>query len=201
MSWRQGRAYSQGMRDKVLAAFDGGEPAPAVAQAFHAQRLVYHQRRPAAAAHGRWFGGRTALPRAATTGRAPSGDPCAGRAASGRDYGRVARLAGRGARRARVPGDGLEDAVAGRADVQKSRSGRPSKIARTSLSPALPDAPPDDRSPAARASPGHGRERRVADPPRSRASSVATRSRRSPGHGRPAPPQRRDPAPTSPPQA
>ena len=34
MSWRQGRAYSQDLRDKVLAAFDGGEPARAVARRF-----------------------------------------------------------------------------------------------------------------------------------------------------------------------
>jgi transposase len=34
MSWRQGRAYSQDLRDKVMAAFDAGEPARAVAKRF-----------------------------------------------------------------------------------------------------------------------------------------------------------------------
>jgi transposase len=34
MSWRRGRAYSQDLRDKVMAAFDAGEPARAVAERF-----------------------------------------------------------------------------------------------------------------------------------------------------------------------
>lgn len=34
MSWRLGRAYSQDFRDKVLAAFDAGEPARDVAERF-----------------------------------------------------------------------------------------------------------------------------------------------------------------------
>lgn len=34
MSWRSGRAYSQDFRDKVLAAFDAGEPARDVAERF-----------------------------------------------------------------------------------------------------------------------------------------------------------------------
>jgi transposase len=34
MSWRSGRAYSQDLRDKVMAAFDAGEPAREVAERF-----------------------------------------------------------------------------------------------------------------------------------------------------------------------
>ena len=34
MSWRSGRAYSQDLRDKVMAAFDAGEPAREVAARF-----------------------------------------------------------------------------------------------------------------------------------------------------------------------
>ncbi len=34
MSWRSGRAYSQDPRDKVMAAFDAGEPAREVAERF-----------------------------------------------------------------------------------------------------------------------------------------------------------------------
>lgn len=34
MSWRSGRSYSQDLRDKVMAAFDGGEPARSVAKRF-----------------------------------------------------------------------------------------------------------------------------------------------------------------------
>lgn len=34
MSWRSGRAYSQDFRDKVLAAFDTGEPGRDVAERF-----------------------------------------------------------------------------------------------------------------------------------------------------------------------
>jgi len=34
MSWRTGRAYSQDFRDKVMAAFDAGEPARDVAERF-----------------------------------------------------------------------------------------------------------------------------------------------------------------------
>jgi transposase len=34
MSWRSGRAYSQDLRDKVMAAFDAGEPARDVAERF-----------------------------------------------------------------------------------------------------------------------------------------------------------------------
>ena len=34
MSWRRGRAYSQDLRDKILAAFDAGEPAGEVADRF-----------------------------------------------------------------------------------------------------------------------------------------------------------------------
>ncbi len=34
MSWRSGRAYSQDLRDKIMAAFDAGEPARDVAERF-----------------------------------------------------------------------------------------------------------------------------------------------------------------------
>ena len=34
MSWRLGRAYSQDLRDKIMAAFDGGETARDVAERF-----------------------------------------------------------------------------------------------------------------------------------------------------------------------
>ena len=34
MSWRLGRAYSQDLRDKIMAAFDAGEPAREVAERF-----------------------------------------------------------------------------------------------------------------------------------------------------------------------
>lgn len=34
MSWRLGRAYSQDLRDKIMAAFDAGEPARDVAERF-----------------------------------------------------------------------------------------------------------------------------------------------------------------------
>ena len=34
MSWRLGRAYSQDLRDKIMAAFDAGEPARDVAEWF-----------------------------------------------------------------------------------------------------------------------------------------------------------------------
>ena len=34
MSWRSGRSYSQDLRDKIMAAFNGGEPARAVAKRF-----------------------------------------------------------------------------------------------------------------------------------------------------------------------
>ena len=34
MSWRLGRAYSQDLRDKIMAAFDAGEPAREVAKRF-----------------------------------------------------------------------------------------------------------------------------------------------------------------------
>ena len=34
MSWRTGRSYSQDLRDKVMAAFEAGEPARSVAKRF-----------------------------------------------------------------------------------------------------------------------------------------------------------------------
>ena len=34
MAWRSGRAYSQDLRDKIMAAFDAGEPAGEVAERF-----------------------------------------------------------------------------------------------------------------------------------------------------------------------
>ena len=32
MSWRLGRVYSQDLRDKIMAAFDAGEPARDIAE-------------------------------------------------------------------------------------------------------------------------------------------------------------------------
>jgi len=56
MAWRRGRAYSQDLRDKVMAAFDAGEPARDVAERFAVSvSFIYKadlRRRPGGTAPG-----------------------------------------------------------------------------------------------------------------------------------------------------
>ncbi len=85
--WRSGRAYSQDLRDKVMAAFDAGEPAREVAERFSVRVSFIYKADLRRRRTGETTAG-AALPACAAARGAARGDPRPRGAASGCDDGR-----------------------------------------------------------------------------------------------------------------
>ncbi len=97
MQRRRGRAYSQDLRERVFALYDVGDAVGEIADALCVSTSYDLEGTQPEAGYGRDIGAPAAVPRAAKIVRALRCDLGRGDVASGRDPGRVAPLARRGA--------------------------------------------------------------------------------------------------------
>ena len=141
MAWKSGQSYSTDLRSRVLAAVDGGSPARAVAQQFQVSvSYIYKalaRREATGEIEARPQRNRQALKLAAQH------EAIAAEAARRPDVTLEELRAWLRANHQRhgQPGADAQDAGPARADAQKSRGGRRSRIGPTSPSGGQPGGP------------------------------------------------------------